>query len=182
MAIVAAACWKTQGRPIFFHQTRIGRDGRPFTLHKFRSMTQALEGPSVTAAGDSRITPLGAWLRRTKVDELPQLWNVLRGDMSIVGPRPEDPSFVVLWPDHIREKVLSVRPGLTDPTAIEFINEERVLSLYENPAQAYVTEVMPLKLEKYCAYVDRHTMWSDAKVVFDTFRSLVTSSQKGYTT
>ena len=134
LLVVAAAVWLDSGSPILFAQQRVGRGFRCFTVWKFRSMRSA-RGSLITASGDSRITRVGRVLRQTKLDELPQLWNVLRGNMSLVGPRPEVPQYVELFRSRYQH-ILSVRPGITDPAALAFIDEERLLARSPDPARA----------------------------------------------
>ena len=122
MLAAALAVLLTDGRPVLYRAERVGRDGRPFHLLKFRTMTAGAAGPAVTGSADPRITQVGRLLRRTKLDELPQLVNVLRGEMNLVGPRPEDPRFVALYSSQQRE-VLSVRPGITSPAAVRYRHE-----------------------------------------------------------
>ena len=120
--------------PALFRQERVGRGGRLFRIHKFRTMRlHDGSGPQITASGDARITRAGRWLRRSKLDELPQLIDVLAGDMSLVGPRPEVPRYMALYPDEARRRILSVRPGITDRAAIGFRDEERLLAASDNP-------------------------------------------------
>ena len=159
------------GAPVLFRQERVGRDGATFAILKFRTMRQGRPGdPEVTVAGDSRVTDIGRVLRRTKLDELPQLLNVLRGDMSLVGPRPEVPSYVADWPDDARRVVLSVRPGITDPASLEHFDEEAVLAAYDDPIDAYRTVVTPRKLAMYQRYVENQSLLSDLKIVIATVR------------
>ncbi|MEW6580001.1 MAG: sugar transferase, partial [Chloroflexota bacterium] len=145
-ALIALLIRLSSPGPIFYRARRVGRCGREFTLYKFRSMVANADrqGPGITTAGDPRVTPIGRVLRRTKLDELPQLWNVLRGDMSLVGPRPEDPRYVALYTPEQR-RVLDVRPGITSLASIEYRHEEAVL---RGPdwEQRYIREVMPAKL------------------------------------
>lgn len=129
-------------------------------------------GPLVTASGDGRITRAGRWLRRTKMDELPQLWDVLRGAMSLVGPRPEVPRYMALYPDDVRAAILSVRPGITDRAAIEFRDEERLLADAADPNAVYVTHIMPIKQRYYLDYVAHHSVAGDLRVLWDTFVAL----------
>ncbi|MEO6567708.1 MAG: sugar transferase [Opitutaceae bacterium] len=157
------------GGPIFFRQTRVGRGGQPFSILKFRSMRPDAprKGPSVTARGDSRVTRVGHWLRTTKFDELPQLWNVVRGDMSFVGPRPEVPSYVALYSSAHRA-VLAMRPGITDEASIEFRDEEKLLAAASNPQQFYIEYCMPRKIAVNLAYAERATLLSDVGIIFRT--------------
>lgn len=154
--------------PILYRAERVGRGGRPFRLYKFRSMTANADraGPGVTRAGDTRVTPVGRWLRRTKLDELPQLFNVLRGEMSLVGPRPEDPRYVALYGPEQR-RVLDVRPGITGVAAIHYRNEEALLRGPDWETQ-YVQVVMVDKLRLELAYLQRRTVWSDLGLLWQT--------------
>ena len=142
------------GRPVFFRQIRVGRDGRYFHLIKFRTMTLAAEADKgrFDAGDQSRVTPLGKILRKFKLDELPQLGNVLRGDMSLVGPRPEVPRWVSVYPQKW-QYVLKVRPGITDNSSIEFRNEEDLLAQAEDPEAFYRNVILPRKLDFYSRYV-----------------------------
>jgi lipopolysaccharide/colanic/teichoic acid biosynthesis glycosyltransferase len=161
--------------PVLFGQRRVGRGGRPFTIWKFRTMRTgaAGSGPGVTADGDRRITRTGRWLRRLKLDELPQLWNVLAGDMSLVGPRPELPEYVGLYPEAIRRKVLSVRPGLTDLATLTFIDESRELGQAADPERHYVESLLPRKLELAVRYVDHRSFSLDLRILLATLSSLL---------
>lgn len=160
--------------PVLFRQERVGLGGRMFRIHKFRTMRvdSAGAGPQLTAAGDARITKAGRWLRRTKLDELPQLIDVLKGDMSLVGPRPEVPRYMALYPEGVRQKILSVKPGITDRAAIEFMDEERLLAASEDPEVIYIAQVMPVKQAYYIEYVDHHSLWGDVRILMDTLRAL----------
>ena len=160
--------------PVLFRQERVGRGGALFRIHKFRTMqVHDGSGPQVTQAGDARITRAGRWLRRRKLDELPQLIDVLRGDMSLVGPRPEVPHYMALYPDAARQQILSVRPGITDRAAIEFRDEERLLAAAADPERAYVEQVMPVKHRYYLDSVARHSVAGDVRILLDTVRALL---------
>jgi lipopolysaccharide/colanic/teichoic acid biosynthesis glycosyltransferase len=161
----------TDGRPLLHRATRVGRGGVPFTLYKFRTM-QPGDGPALTVAGDPRVTRIGATLRRTKIDELPQLWNVLRGEMSIVGPRPEDPSYVERYTAEQR-LVLTVVPGMTSRAAIAFRHEEQILARADDPERAYLDEVLPAKLALDLAGLEQQSRREDLRVLVATVRSLV---------
>jgi lipopolysaccharide/colanic/teichoic acid biosynthesis glycosyltransferase len=155
--------------PVFYVQERVGREFRLFRMLKFRSMVvnNAEKASLVTGAGDARITPIGAWLRRYKLDELPQLWNVLVGDMSLVGPRPE----VMRYIQHYRqdyEGILCVRPGITDTAAIAFKDEEAILAQYDNVESAYIQHVLPKKIVLYKAYIESIGFWSDLRLIIRT--------------
>src|SRR5690606_15839908 len=160
----------------FFRQERVGKDGRPFRLLKFRTMRPGSEaGGQLTIGGrDPRITGVGRWLRKTKLDELPQLWNVLVGDMSVVGPRPEVPKYVALYAPAQRA-VLSVRPGITGLPSIRYIDENELLARATEPERAYIEEVMPAKLALELQYVREHNMWQDLRILGDTVRKLLGS-------
>ncbi len=161
----------TDGKPIIFKQIRIGKGGKPFTIYKFRTMRQG-KGLSITKKDDPRITPIGRFLRKYKLDELPQLWNVLKGDMSIVGPRPEVPEYVKYFPKEIAD-VLSVRPGLTDLASLVFINEEEVLARFPDPHEAYISHVLPRKLKLNMIYIRNRNMCIDLWIVFKTLEKLI---------
>lgn len=159
---------------IIFRQVRVGRQGETFEICKLRSMRSDAVGAAVTVGEDPRITGVGRWLRSTKLDELPQLWNVLRGDMSLVGPRPEVPHFVAMWPSEAREVILSVRPGITDPASIEFRREAESLAAATDPERHYVEVVLPRKVELYCAYVRTRTVMGDLAILARTIRHVAT--------
>ena len=153
--------------PALFRQERMGRGGVPFVLLKFRSMRQGGGGPAVTAAGDVRITPVGQFLRRYKLDELPQLLNVIRGDMSIVGPRPEVRRYVEAFPAEYA-RVLSIRPGLTDIAAVAYRDEEGILAAAPDPEAAYLREVLPRKLALYEQYLSTMSLRTDLRLILQT--------------
>lgn len=159
--------------PVFFRQIRAGRNGRDFLIYKFRTMKKApshVEG-NFNPGDRSRVTSVGKFLRRSKLDELPQLINVLKGDMSMVGPRPEIPRWVTVYPERW-EKVLSVRPGITDNSSILFRDEESMLSQSENPEKTYREIILPKKLGLYEEYVDTHSFLGDIKLIFKTIISV----------
>jgi lipopolysaccharide/colanic/teichoic acid biosynthesis glycosyltransferase len=160
--------------PVFFRQQRVGRCGVLFRIHKFRSMSgdASPTGPQITVGADPRITRAGHFLRRTKFDELPQLLDVLVGTMSLVGPRPEVPRYVALYPTSLRDKVLSVRPGMTDPASIQYIDEATLLAAAADPERTYVEQVMPAKLRSASDYVDRMSLLNDVRLIGATVRSL----------
>ncbi len=159
-ALVAA----TSPGPVLFRQRRVGLGGRPFILLKLRTMRVAPEGSQLTASGDSRITPVGRWLRRFKLDEIPQLWNVVRGDMSLVGPRPEVPRYVDTA-DPLWQAVLSARPGLTDPVTLRLRDEESLLAAEVDVERFYRERLLPWKLRGYRDYLARRTWASDLAVL-----------------
>lgn len=158
--------------PALYRQRRVGRNGAEFDIHKFRTMRHLSDGASVTVGGDPRITRCGRLLRRTKLDELPQLWDVLRGRMSLVGPRPEVPHYVAMWPEADRELVLSVRPGITDPAALELRDESSLLAEQDDPERYYRDVLTPYKLRLYGAYIRRATPRTDLAVVAATVRAV----------
>lgn len=155
--------------PIFFRQQRIGKDGRAFYILKFRSMIPNAEkvGPSVTRDDDPRITPLGRVLRKSKLDELPQLWNVLVGDMSFVGPRPEVPRYVACYTAEQR-KVLELKPGITDVATLEFRDEEELLSTVLEMERYYLQHCVPRKIKLNLSYAEKANIWRDVQVIFRT--------------
>lgn len=169
LGLLAVLVRATSPGPALFRQVRVGRDGRPFELVKLRTMrVDAPEtGPEITAGADPRITPLGARLRRTKLDELPQLWNVVRGDMSLVGPRPEVPRYVARY-GPAQRAALRARPGLTDPASLEWADEAGMLAHFDDPERAYAEIVLPGKLAVSLAYLQRRTVWSDLAIVART--------------
>jgi lipopolysaccharide/colanic/teichoic acid biosynthesis glycosyltransferase len=162
---VAAVAVKLDGPgPVIYRGVRVGRGGAPFRLNKFRTMVPDAEssGPAVTAAGDGRVTSVGRWLRRLKFDELPQFINVLAGDMSVVGPRPEHPEFVARYDDSQRQ-VLTLRPGITSLASVEFSDEESLLA--GDNGQSYLDDVMPAKLALDLEYVRRQSLLLDLRIV-----------------
>ncbi len=167
--------WDSPG-PALFRQERVGRFGRPFFIHKFRSMRVDAPslGPQITIGEDPRITRSGRFIRRSKIDELPQLWDVLRGQMSLVGPRPEVPRYVALYPADLRDIVLSVRPGITDPASLAFSDENERLAHAADPEQAYVEEILPAKLRLSAGYVRQAGLMTDLKLILATLRSIAT--------
>ena len=163
----------TSSGPILHRGTRVGKDGKIFCIYKFRTMAvnAAQLGPGITAAGDAHVTPVGRWLRRPKLDELPQLVNVLKGDMSLVGPRPEDPRYVALYTPEQR-RVLSVRPGITSAASVRYRREEAILQ-GPNWEEVYRTVVMPNKLRLDLEYLEYRTFLSDMKILWATCRVLL---------
>ena len=159
---------------VFFRQVRVGRDGREFRLLKFRTMRPDSEAKGQLTVGnaDPRITPVGRWLRRSKLDELPQLWNVLVGDMSIVGPRPEVPRYVELYTPEQR-RILRVRPGITSPASIAYINENEVLARSNDPHRSYVEEVLPAKLALDMPYAMAPSLRKDVAILWATLRRML---------
>jgi len=174
--LLAIAAWirLDSPGPVFFRQERVGRAGVPFRIHKFRTMRVDAPrlGPEITVGADPRITRAGRFLRRTKLDELPQLLDVLTGTMSFVGPRPEVPRFVAMYPSELRDKVLSVRPGITDLASIEYRDESALLARSADPQRVYVEEIMPAKLQLAARYVDQRSWWGDLCLIGATLRRL----------
>jgi len=159
--------------PVFYRQERVGRHGKPFLIHKFRSMRTDAPGLQITVGADPRITRSGRFLRASKLDELPQLWDVLRGAMSLVGPRPEVPRYVALYPAELRAIVLSVRPGITDPASLQFRHESELLARAADPEREYVEVLMPQKLRLACAYVETASLAQDLRIILRTLRTLL---------
>ena len=171
--IVPIAIWiklSSKG-PLFYVQKRVGKDFKEFDLYKFRSMIVDADkvGPSVTSGDDPRITKVGKIIRRTKIDELPQLLNVLKGDMSLVGPRPEVMKFVEQKKAEYK-KVLSVKPGITDNAAIEFRDEETIMQQYDDKEKAYIDIVLPQKIELYYKYIDNISLINDIVLILKTIK------------
>jgi diguanylate cyclase (GGDEF)-like protein len=166
--------------PIFFWGTRMGKNGQPFKILKFRTMYERIEsyqGPPVTADKDERITPLGHWLRDTKINELPQLWNVLIGEMSLVGPRPEDVEIAKSWPRDAFEEILAVRPGITSPASVLYHDEEKLLS-HDNLMRDYLQRILPDKLRLDRLYVRHHSFFSDLDAIFWTIAIIIPQLSK----
>ena len=161
--------------PVFFRQERVGMGGRTFRIHKFRTMVIDAErrGLQITVGADARVTRVGQWLRKYKLDELPQLLDVWLGHMSIVGPRPEVPQYVACYPATFRDIVLSVRPGITDKASIEFKDENLILGRAADPHRAYVDEVLPIKLEYYVQYIRANSLFGDIKIIMRTLAALI---------
>ncbi len=166
---IAVAIWLDDGGPVLFRQQRVGRHGRPFFMWKFRTMVRDAErkGRQITVGRDPRITRTGHWLRRYKLDELPQLWNVVRGEMRLVGPRPEVQRYVDLYTPQQRA-VLELMPGITDPASMAYRNESDLLAQTEDPEQFYISEVMPEKIRINLDYAARRTFRSDLMILFKT--------------
>lgn len=157
--------------PVIFRQQRIGRHGKPFTMYKFRTMTVSHSDSTVSVAGESRITPLGAVLRKYKLDELPELWNVLKGDMSFVGPRPDVPGYADKLQGDDR-LILDLRPGITGPASLKYANEEEILAKVDDPIAYNDAVIFPDKVRINLDYYRNHTFWGDIRLIFQTvFRS-----------
>ena len=175
--LAAVALWikLDSAGPVMFRQQRVGRHGRLFSIHKFRTMVAdaAQRGPQLTVGHDPRITRAGTFLRRSKIDELPQLIDVLAGHMSLVGPRPELPAYVAYYPAELRAKVLAVRPGITDPVSLDLADENELLGRAADPEREYVEVLLPKKLRAATAYAERATLWTDLQVIGRTLRVLI---------
>jgi lipopolysaccharide/colanic/teichoic acid biosynthesis glycosyltransferase len=173
IALTAIVIAVTSPGPVVFRQQRMGRKGQPFTMYKLRTMRMANSGPQVTAGDDIRITPVGKFLRKTKLDELPELWNILKGDMSLIGPRPEVPRYVDL-DDPMWRLVLEARPGITDPMTLRLRNEEALLvEVVGDRERFYLETLQPFKLEGYLDYLQRRSWRSDLKVLWQTIVAVV---------
>lgn len=161
--------------PVFYRQVRVGKDNKDFRIFKFRSMREGSDkGSLVTIGGhDPRITKSGYFIRKYKLDELPQLINVFVGDMSLVGPRPEVRHYVDYWTQEQRH-VLDVRPGITDPASIRFRNENELMEQAEDPEKFYIETVMQEKIKLYLDYVQNHSFWGDIKLIIKTFWVIIT--------
>ena len=160
--------------PVFFRQQRVGLKGEVFKIHKFRTMKESSEDQGrLTIGDDDRITQSGQFLRKFKFDELPQLIDVFIGRMSLVGPRPEVQEFIDIYPVDIKNKILSIKPGITDMASIEMANENDILGKYKNPKQAYIDIILPIKQKHYLNYVDNHNMWLDIKIIFLTLKRVI---------
>ena len=168
--------------PVFYRGPRMGKKGKLFKILKFRTMyddQHSFNGPSITAQGDDRITPIGHWLRDTKINEFPQLWNVLIGEMSLVGPRPEVVKIAETWPADAAEEILSLQPGITSPASILYHDEERLLSS-TNPMDNYFKKIMPDKIRLDRLYIRYHSFFSDIDIIFWTLAILVPRIAKAH--
>ena len=175
MAAIAAWIKLDSPGPVFFRQTRVGRHGVPFRIHKFRTMgvDAAQRGGALTVGSDPRITRAGAWLRPRRLDELPQLIDVLQGTMSLVGPRPEVPEYVAHYPDALRDRALATRPGITSPGALEFLDEGEQLARAADPEREYIEVILPRKVQLAADYADRAGLRGDLAVLWATLRRLL---------
>ncbi len=170
---VAAILIKLDSKgPILFKQKRVGENGKDFILLKLRTMRANTDGAPVTASFDARITRVGRLLRRTKLDELPELWNIIRGEMCIVGPRPEVPELVDL-DDHLWKEILTVNPGLTDPVTLRLRNEEQLLAEAADEERFYEDVLQPYKLRGYVDFLRGRTWRTDVKIIFGTIKAIV---------
>lgn len=170
--IAAFAVWADSGRPVLFRHRRVGLGFRPFDILKFRTMKVQAGGPAITVAGDARITRVGKLLRATKLDELPQFWNVLIGDMSLVGPRPEAPEYVDMFQGRY-QRILKVRPGITDIASIRFRDEEKLLANGPEPLREYVQSILPLKLDLADEYIRTRSLRLDCLILFKTLLAIL---------
>ena len=159
--------------PVLYRQERVGRHGVPFRIHKFRTMAHGAVGLPLTVGADARITRAGAFLRRTRIDELPQFIDVLQGTMSLVGPRPEVPRYVAHYPPGLRERALAVRPGITDPASLAFIDEAALLSRAVDPEREYIEVILPRKLQLAADYAGQASLRTDVVVLWRTLGVLL---------
>lgn len=168
-AIIAVLIKLDSAGPVFFKQERIGKDFKSFKIYKFRTMEDNAEknGPKITSAKDNRITRIGNYLRKYKLDELPQLFNVLRGEMSFVGPRPEVKEYVNIFKSDYK-RLLRIRPGITDPASIRYSNEEKILAVADNWEEEYRKNILPEKIKLSLHYVDNHNVITDLRLIVKT--------------
>lgn len=172
--ILIAICIKLDSKgPVFFKQIRVGKNKELFKIYKFRTMVTDAEklGKQITIGNDTRITKVGTFIRKCKLDELPQLINVLKGDMSLVGPRPEVPKYVELYDDY-QKQILLVQPGITDYASIEFRNESEILGESENPENKYINDIMPYKIELNIKYIKNISLYEDLKLITRTIKAI----------
>lgn len=172
--VIAVIIKATSKGPVYFRQIRVGKDGKEFRIFKFRTMVVDAEkkGMQITVGADSRITGIGKFLRKTKIDELPQLINVLIGQMSFVGPRPEVPRYVAMYSDYQRN-ILKIKPGITELASIVYRDENDVLANSEDPEATYINEIMPKKIELNMQYMQKLGFWYDIKLIFMTFAAIL---------
>jgi len=168
----AVAVGTTSPGGVLFRQERMGRGGKPFTIYKFRSMRKDNAGLKITTGHDARVTPVGKFLRKSKIDELPQLWNVLKGDMSFVGPRPEVKEYTDLYNAEQRQ-IFLVRPGITDLASIEFRNENDLLTSSDDPNRTYIEEIMPYKIDLGLTYIENLSLGYDIKLILRTLITVI---------
>jgi lipopolysaccharide/colanic/teichoic acid biosynthesis glycosyltransferase len=173
LTVIALAIVLDSKGGIFYRQTRVGKNGKTFRLYKFRTMRPNSDKLQITVGHrDPRVTKIGYLLRKYKLDEFPQLLNILKGEMSVVGPRPEVPKYVELYTPEQRE-VLSVRPGLTDYASLKFVDESELLAESDNPEQTYREEIMPAKLKLGLEYVEKQSFFTDLKIIFQTLYRII---------
>lgn len=178
-AAVAVAVKCSSRGPVFFRQVRVGKNGREFRIYKFRTMVADAEkkGMQITVGGDSRVTGVGRVLRKTKVDELPQLFNVFAGQMSFVGPRPEVPHYVEMYSDY-QKNVLRIKPGITELASIVYRDENDVLAKSEDPERTYIEEIMPEKIKLNMQYMQKMNVFYDIYLIFRTFAAVLKRGEK----
>lgn len=178
LAFIGTVVFLTSGKPVFFRQVRVGRGGRPFMLVKYRTMAHRLDAKKglFEPGNQARVTAFGRILRATKLDEFPQLWNVLKGEMSFVGPRPEVPRWVEVYPRRW-QKVLTVRPGITDPASVFFRHEETILAKSSDPEEDYRRIILPKKLDLYDQYIDKNALLEDLRLIIRTIGELFRKDQ-----
>lgn len=178
-AAVAVAVKCSSRGPVFFRQIRVGKNGRKFRIYKFRTMVADAEkkGMQITVGGDSRVTGIGRVLRKTKVDELPQLFNVFAGQMSFVGPRPEVPHYVDMYSDY-QKNVLRIKPGITELASIVYRDENDVLAKSEDPERTYIEEIMPEKIKLNMQYMQKMNVFYDIYLIFRTFAAVLKRGEK----
>lgn len=168
MGLIALLIWATSGRPILFIQDRVGKDGKVFRVKKFRTMSvRKTDTNTITIAGDQRITPIGKYLRRWKLDELPQLWNVLLGEMSFVGPRPDVPGYADKLEGDNR-RLLRLRPGITGPATLAYRNEEEILARVDDPIRYNDEVIYPDKVRRNLEYIEHCSLWKDLSYIWQT--------------
>ncbi|AOM75929.1 sugar transferase [Pedobacter steynii] len=172
--VVAVLLKRESKGPVFYKQIRVGLNQRCFQLIKFRTMCPDADKMGLLTIGDhdARITRLGCWLRKHKVDELPQLLNILKGEMSFVGPRPEVPKYVEMY-DASQQRVLTVKPGITDWASIKYIDESSLLATADDPESFYIHKVIPSKISQNLEYIDHHNLWIDCKIISHTLKSIL---------
>ncbi len=173
ISVIALAIWITSGRPIFFLQARVGKNGKIFSIKKFRTMVvRSVEDSAITVAGDSRVTPIGVYLRRWKLDELPQFWNVLVGEMSLIGPRPDVPGYVdKLQGDDSR--LLSLRPGITGPATLIYNKEEEIMARIDDPIEYNKKVIFPDKVRINLEYLETYSFSKDLHYIWDTVKMIL---------
>lgn len=173
--LIISVCVKLDSEgPIFFRQVRVGQNGIPFRIHKFRTMRINSESVGrLTVGNDSRVTRTGRFLRKFKIDELPQLIDVVVGNMSLVGPRPEVQEFIDCYPIEIRREVLSVKPGITDLASIEMVDENEILASYSDYKKAYIEYILPIKQRYYLEYVRKNSLCGDIVIVIKTIFKII---------
>lgn len=173
LVAIALAVRMDSSGPALFRQERVGLRGETFRIHKFRSMRVDHSGGLVSATGDKRVTRMGRFLRKSKIDEVPQILDVFMGHMSLVGPRPEVPMYVDMWPASQRHVILSVRPGITDPASIELRNEAGELAAAEDPERHYIESLLPRKTAMYVDYVNSRSFAGDLAIIGHTLATVI---------